>query len=178
MGYPVIRETHIVRLDDGRYLLLQLAGCNNDDSGRRRDEFAAKVMSSDALEEMISGYENTPESGTFDLRIGSRYVSFAKYGQYLRKAFRRAVSWNEFLKSRTCIARIVEGVSISRMDGQDVGQISVSMDDFRRDYERRVMYGCGAYRINTRTESDIAAIVSTLESKKEDMLFYVSRKAA
>lgn len=178
MGYPVIRETHIVRLADGRYLMLQLAGCNNDDSGRRRDEFNGRIMSSDKMEEMISAYENEPECGSFDLRIGTRYVSHAKYGQYLRKAFRRALSWNEFAKQRTCYARIAEGVSISRMDGKDISPLEVSMDDFRRDYERRVMYGNGAYRIITRTESDITGIISTLESKKDDTLLYVSRKAA
>ena len=42
MSYSIIFETKIVKLSDGRLLHLDLSGCNNDTSGRSRDDWNGK----------------------------------------------------------------------------------------------------------------------------------------
>lgn len=43
MSYSMIFETKIVKLSDGRIIHFDRSGCNNDDSGRRKDDFSGTI---------------------------------------------------------------------------------------------------------------------------------------
>ncbi len=47
MGYSIIFETYIVKLPDGRIIHFDRSGCNNDNMGRKQNEFTGKIYNVD-----------------------------------------------------------------------------------------------------------------------------------
>ena len=57
MSYCIIFQTKMVKLPDGRILHLTRQGCNNDNQGRKRDDFAGTIRSEEETESFIRKYE-------------------------------------------------------------------------------------------------------------------------
>ena len=99
MSYSIIFETKIVKLSDGRLLHLDLSGCNNDTSGRSRDDWNGKIYTEDAFIKYAEGFmeDSKPakESDGFDLKIGSRYCTWYDYGKHLLRMMKRAITLDE-----------------------------------------------------------------------------------
>ena len=104
MSYSIIFETIIVKLADGRVLHLDRSGCNNDNAGRTRDDFKAKIYTVDEFLAMANGYKanSLPFSmgGEFELKVIGRYATLYDYGEHLLRMYRRAMSWEDTLNSR------------------------------------------------------------------------------
>lgn len=100
MSYTIIFETKIVKLPDGEILHLSLSGCNNDVEGRTRDDFKAKIYSSESdFTQEIEKWEKTESDYEgFDLKIGSRFCKWRDYGKHLRNMLRRAITIDELKK--------------------------------------------------------------------------------
>ena len=101
MSYSIIFETKFVKLPDGRIIHFDRSGCNNDDAGRCKDEFRAKIYQN---EEELTAYaqgfmkDSKPykESKEFELKIGSRICSMYDYGAHLLRMYKRALSVEDF----------------------------------------------------------------------------------
>ena len=79
MSYSIIFETKIVKLSDGRLLHLDLSGCNNDTSGRSRDDWNGKIYTEDAFICANPCYERCAISDSWPIifDLGWRYSGFS-----------------------------------------------------------------------------------------------------
>jgi hypothetical protein len=155
MGYSIIFQTKIVKLSDGRFLHLDLSGCNNDDCGRDPDDWRGKIYTEDEFVKYAEGFMRggKPTEDCFDLKIGSRYCSMYDYGEHLLRMKKRAITLEELRHSG-------KYVSFNRVDGADVydddGNITtMSLKEFD-DYCYEKLYNGGIrYRMNyTLLESE------------------------
>ena len=124
MGYSIIFETYIVKLPDGRIIHFDRSGCNNDDSGRKQDEFTGKIYS---VNDFIKYAENfkvdskpKKEADYFDMRIGNRYVTFYDYGEYLLRKLKRAENLDDFLRSTHFNARYCKAIEVLSPEHKDM----------------------------------------------------------
>ena len=119
MSYSIIFETKIVKLSDGRIIHFDLSGCNNDNSGRDRHEFHAKIYT---VEDFIKYAEHFKEnskphkeSDGFDLKIGSRYATMYDYGEHLLRMLKRAETYADFLTKRYSSAEYCIGIEFDSL---------------------------------------------------------------
>lgn len=175
MSYSIIFETKIVKLLDGRLLHLNLSGCNNDTSGRSRDDWNGKVYTEDAFIEYAEGFmkdnKSAKESGGFDLKIGSRYCTMYDYGKYLLRMMKRAVTLEKLNHSG-------KYVSFNRIDSVTVfeegKEIEMTMEEFDSYYYEKIYNGGISYRINytlLKNEKDIIEAFDTGNSVR----IYISK---
>lgn len=160
MSYSIVFETKIVKLSDGRLLHLDLSGCNNDTSGRSRDDWNGKIYTLDAFIKYAEGFfeDSKPakEAGGFDLKIGSRYCTWYDYGKHLLRMMKRAVTLTDLRQSGKYI-------SFNRIDSvtvfEDEKSIEMTMKEFDSYYYEALYNGGIRYRINytlLEAEKDIA----------------------
>ena len=77
MGYPIIFETKIVKLPDGRIIYFDRSGCNNDTEGRKKDEFHGKIYTESEFVEMANRFKRdskpykASEPQNWELKIGN-----------------------------------------------------------------------------------------------------------
>lgn len=106
MSYPIIFETKIIKLTDGRILHCSLEGCNNDDNGRDRHSFIGKIYTKQGFNSYINSLKKENKSikdgGDFELKINNRQCSLYDYGTHLERMLKRVTTWNELLQEREC----------------------------------------------------------------------------
>ena len=149
MSYSIIFETKIVKLSDGRLLHLDLSGCNNDTSGRSRDDWCGKIYTEDTFIKYAEGFmeDSKPikESDGWDLKIRSKYSTWYDYGKHLLRMMKRAVTLDELKHSG-------KYVSFNRIDGvtvfEDGKEIEKTMKEFNSYYYEKLYNGGINYRIN------------------------------
>lgn len=117
MGYSIIFKTIIVLLSDGRLIHFSRDGCNNDDAGRKEDEFTARIYSRSEFEKCAKGFmeNSTPfakDSTGFDLKIGSRPATYYDYGAHLLRMLKRAKSYTDFLREYSVTVRYCTGIEL------------------------------------------------------------------
>ncbi len=116
MGYPIIFETKIVKLTDGRIIHFDLSGCNNDTAGRSRDEFSAQLYTVEEFTAKAKKYmENSKpysQGDGWNLKIGSRYATMYDYGMHLLRMLKRAPDYETFIKERYVSVRILVNVEL------------------------------------------------------------------
>lgn len=116
MGYSIIFQTKIVKLDDNRIIHFDRSGCNNDTAGREKNIFTAQLYNADSFEKRAKGYmeDSKPykECGGFELKIGSRYCTFYDYGKHLLTMLKRAESLEQFKKNNFFKATLYKGIEV------------------------------------------------------------------
>ena len=150
MGYGIIFKTKIVNLSDGRILHLSLQGCNNDNEGRKNDDWQGKIYTKEDFIKFAEGFKNdskpSKESECFDLKIGSRYCTYYDYGMHLLRMLKKSVTYDELIHSG-------KYVSFNRIDGVTVFEndkpTEMTMKEFD-DYFYKKLYSNARirYRIN------------------------------
>ena len=159
MSYSIIFETKIVKLSDGRLLHLDLSGCNNDNSGRSRDDWNGKIYTEDAFIKYAEGFmkdsKPSKECNEFDLKIRSKCSTYLDYGKHLLRMMKKAVTLEELRHSGKYI-------SFNRVDSatvyEDGKEIEMTMEEFDSYYYEKLFNGGIRYRINytlLETEKDI-----------------------
>ena len=165
MGYAIIFETKICKLDNGDVIHFSLQGCNNDDAGRSRDDFSAKYYTKESWEEEIYKWESIERNDGFDLRIGSRYCNWSDYGKHLRTMTKRGKSFDDMKKERTIYGRVFDGITYYPEEGEPIdypAEAKQSIDD--------IVYGIwygrykGSYRNRTHIIDTLDEIINTLKS--------------
>ena len=176
MSYSIIFETKVVKLPDGRILHLSLEGCNNDDAGRKRDEFRGRVYNSESefiinVEKFKMASRPFKDGGDFDMKIRSKCVSVYDYGEHLLRMLKRAITWQELAnKYRICKAVVFKGVTVHEEGKEEVFLTSREWDKVCYDfwYGRRK----GRYITQYQHLYSIEQIVEALDSN-ESMLFHI-----
>ena len=178
MGYSIVFETKIVLLSDGRLIHFSRDGCNNDDFGRRRDEFTAKIYTREEFERcakcfMENSAPHTEEKPCFDLKIGNRIASYYDYGAHLLRMLSRAKLYSAFIRERNVNAQYCTGIEIEKPYRQFVS--CREFEDTWRDLLQK--YGHVSYnRIMEYPDiRDENAIVKLIE-KDTPMNFYIGPK--
>lgn len=103
MGYPMIFETKIVNLSDGRLIHFNRSGCNNDSEGRRPNDWRAKIYTKEAFKDRIESFkkgskpyrESKPQD--WELKIHGRMATPYDYGEHLDRMQRRALNYKDFI---------------------------------------------------------------------------------
>jgi len=98
MSYSIVFETKFLKLKDGRVVHFSRQGCNNDDSGRRKDDFTAEILTVEKFNEKFLFYFNFGEDYNA-LKVGSRWVTYKGYAEHLLRMFNRAKSFEEFISA-------------------------------------------------------------------------------
>ena len=168
----MIFETKIVTLSDGRLIHFDRSGCNNDESGRRKDEFTGRVYTQEAFKELIEKFKRDSEpfqqSGYWELKIQGKQASFYDYGTHLERMRKRAEPYEQFISERTLIAKRYDGVELISPERKQLS--ADEFDDYWRNLPRNVQM---RYRV-IKTTIDMANekdFISQLESGKSIQLF-------
>lgn len=167
MSYSIIFETKIVLLSDGKRLIhFDRSGCNNDNSGRRRDDFTAKIYSIEDFKKMAHGFIDQckpySEGCSFDLKIGSRYATMHDYGKHLLRMMNRAVPYSHFI-----IERYVSATRCTAVDFIEPVTNTVSVREFSDTYHALMKeFGHVRYRRilefpDMRNEKEICKIIES-----------------
>lgn len=159
MGYRIIFKTKIIKLSDGRLLHLDLSGCNNDNRGRRCDDWNGSIYTEAAFieyaEDFMKDSKPSKDVDYFDLKIRSKYATWYDYGEHLLRMMRRAVTFDELKSSG-------KHVSFKRIDSVTVyeggKEIEMTTKEFSSYYYKKLYYGGIRYKINytvLETENDV-----------------------
>ena len=152
MSYPIIFETKIIKLKDGRLLHCSLQGCNNDTEGRTRGEFQPTIYTLDEFKKRIADFkkDSSPikKSNGFDLKIGSRLANFYDYGTHLERMLKKAMTLEELKKERCFYVIVLDSIE---------------------EKESRIHFN--THEINTEDE-----IVKAIEENKHLRAFYIGKK--
>ncbi len=175
MSYSIIFETKIVKLSDGRLLHLDLSGCNNDNSGRSRDDWSGKIYTEEDFIKYAEGFmkdsKPSKECNGFDLKIRSKYSTYHDYGKYLLRMMKRAVTFEELRHSGKYI-------SFNRVDGatvyEDEKEIEMTIEEFDSYYYKKLYNGGIRYRINYTLLETEEGIINALNSGKP-VRIYISK---
>ena len=103
MGYPIIFETKIVNLSDGRLIYFNRSGCNNDSEGRRQNDWNAKVYTQDEFKNYVDKFKigSRPYKDClpheWELKIYGRMATSYDYGEHLERMQRRAMDYKDFV---------------------------------------------------------------------------------
>lgn len=162
MGYPVIFQTKIAKLPDGRLIHFDRSGCNNDEEGRVKGEFSATIYTEEDFikraEGFMDGSKPYKESQRFDLKICSRYASYYDYGKHLLRMLKRAENIDKIIADNYFHAKYCEQVEIFEPERK-----VVTIEEFRQ-----IPYGTPMrYRPMYKFTSDIDSIINLLEVGKQ-----------
>ena len=97
MSYSIVFETKILKLPDGKIIHFSRNGCNNDDCGRKKDEFTANVYNSE--QEFIKFAEKFKDENPeqeYCLKIGSKWATLNDYYNHLVRMLKRGKSLEQF----------------------------------------------------------------------------------
>jgi hypothetical protein len=112
MSHSIVFETKIVKLTDGRILHLDRSGCNNDDAGRNRDEFTGKIYTQDEFIKYANSFMNNENLDSYELKLGSKWISYNEYGTHLLRMLKRAIPYADFIKERRFYGIRFDGVEL------------------------------------------------------------------
>lgn len=180
MSYPIIFETKIIKLSDGRILHCSLQGCNNDTCGRDREDFICKIYTKEEFEKLIESYKKDSQpykiSNVFDLKIGSRTCSIYDYGKHLETMLKRAKTLEELNKERIYYMRVLNSVEIiERKEDGKFNRIELNAEEWKTE-ENKYEYRYDCYvTFHTDTIREESEIVKTLENKLY-YHFYIGKK--
>lgn len=173
MGYTIIFKTKIINLSDGRIMHLDLSGCNNDDHGRRNDDWFAKIYNKEDFIKYAEGFKigskpikELGEMEGFDLKIGSRYCTYYDYGMHLLRMMKRAVSFDE-LKNASFYhidgAIIYDGDKEIKLNLKELEDFIHSPDHYGQGYSLSLTF--------LETEEDVVKAIDN----NEELLIWIKR---
>ena len=171
MSHSIIFETKFIKLQDGRLLHLDRSGCNNDTSGRSLSDYTGKIYTYDELQKYVISLVKDGKSDHWELKLGSKYITYYDYGKHLATMANRAKTYEEFNNERYFIAKRYDGVELYKPE-----QKTLSPKEFS-DCFYDLMYSGKPFsysRILTTLNNELE-IANTLDNG-EAIEFYVGKK--
>lgn len=142
MSYSIIFETKIVKLSDGRIIHFDRSGCNNDNAGRRKDDFTAKIYTVDEFVQKAENYKKNSkpykEADCMDLKIGSRYATMYDYGEHLLRMLNRAKTYTEFINSLCFRVEHLTGIQLHKPEER-----FMTVAEFDKEFYKLLYSGSG-----------------------------------
>ncbi len=172
MSYSIVFETKIVKLSNGRFLHLNLSGCNNDDAGRSRGDWNGKIYTEDAFIKYAEGFmadsKPSKETNDFDLKIRSKYCTYYDYGKHLLRMMKRAVTFEE-------LNHLGKYVSFKRIDGAEVEEngkrVTMPTEEFTEYLDKRLYESGFRYKIIYTTLETEADIIEAIDGGKSVKIY-------
>lgn len=167
MSYSIIFQTKIARLPDGRVIHFTRSGCNNDNAGRTKGEFTARLYTEKEFikyaEHFKAGSVPYKKADDFELKIGSRYATYYDYGEHLLRMLRRAVNFDDLCIS----ASYCKSIELMEPEHKEM-----SLEEFDKVFYE-LLYNNKSLKYRRIMEySDKQEIVPLLESGKQ-MEFHI-----
>lgn len=102
MSCSIVFETKIAILSDGRLIHFDRSGCNNDNSGRRKDDWTARILTAHELIKKLNDYQRGKkpfkDCGEFELKVCGKPATMYDYAKHLERMWQRALPYDEFIK--------------------------------------------------------------------------------
>lgn len=144
MSYSIIFETKIVKLSDGRIIHFDRSGCNNDNAGRRKGDFTAKIYTVDEFIQKAENYKKNSkpykEADCMELKIGSRYATMYDYGEHLLRMLNRVKTYTEFINSLCFRVKYLTGIQLHKPEEK-----FMTVDEFDKAYYKLLYSGGMTY---------------------------------
>ena len=141
MSHSIIFETKIVKLSDGRIIHFDRSGCNNDNAGRRKDDFSAKIYTVEAFTQKAGNYKKNSkpyrDTGSMELKIGSRCATMYDYGEHLLRMLKNAMPYTEFVRSYYFIIAHLTGIQLHKPEEK-----FMTLEEFDKQFYK-LLYGGG-----------------------------------
>ena len=183
MSYDIIFQTKLVDLGDGRIIHFSRRGCNNDNEGRKKNEFRGFIHDREFFVEDAENWirDGIPysEGGSFDLKIGSRPASMYDYGKHLLRMLSRAENVEQFQHNNSFFAIETTGIEVTSPIEK-----FYTPEEFTDDVFYDLLYHKGefanipnkdfSYRRITKTHEDIRECAKILSSGKY-LDFYIHK---
>ncbi len=173
MSYSIIFETKIVKLPDGRIIHFNRSGCNNDNEGRNKDDFTAKIYENEQAFIKYAEKFRQDYDGGFELKIGNRSASYNDYYEHLLRMCKRGKTLEQFAETFFFKGFYVDSVEVYEPERATL--TAKEFDNKFYDY----LYGGKSlrYRQNyiTLFIDEIDKILNRLESN-QPIRFEISKK--
>lgn len=94
MSYEIVFKTIIVE-KDGKIYHFSRSGCNNDNAGRKDEDYTVKVYNNreTALKDIEKKFKGGFEE---DLKLNSKFVNYDYYYKYLKKKIEKPINYKTF----------------------------------------------------------------------------------
>lgn len=142
MSYSIVFETKIVRLSDGRIIHFDRSGYNNDNAGRRKDDFSAKIYTVDEFIQKAEDYKKYSkpykETDYMDLKIGSRSATCYDYGEHLLRMLKRAKPYTDFINSMYFRVEHLTGIQLHKP-----AEKFMTVEEFDKEFYKLLYSGNG-----------------------------------
>lgn len=118
MGYTMIFETKIVNLSDGRLIHFDRSGCNNDNEGRRSNEWNAKIYTKQEFRNRIESFKRDSkpykecQPHEWELKIYGRVATGYDYGMHLERMQKRAMDFKDFIAEKRVAFNLCDEIEL------------------------------------------------------------------
>lgn len=117
MNYPIVSDVKIIKLHNGKLLLLTQYSWSNNKKRWNSGEYSCKIYTYESFKDMIEQCQKdsvpyNKDSHIWDLKINSFYASLYDYGIYLLNALENATDYYKLLSKRYISAKYYDGVEI------------------------------------------------------------------
>lgn len=171
MSYTIVFETKILKLNDGRIMHFSRTGCNNDDFGRKKNEFKANVYGSenDFIKYVETFKGNTDEYVV--LKIGNKFGTLDDYYKHLVRMLKRGKTEDQFVKEFNFEASYVDSIDVIKPE-----KVTLTPEEFNDKFYTHLRQGL-TYHINKVRYSfdDMDKIIDAMNNGK-DVWFEIRRK--
>ena len=109
MSYEIVFKTVVVENNDKIYHFFR-SGCNNDDAGRKDEDFTVKVYKNKelALNDIEKRFKGCYEE---DLKLNGKFVNYDYYYKYLKKKIEKPLSFEKFKKDYYYSLSLLESIT-------------------------------------------------------------------
>ena len=167
MGYPMIFGTKIVNLSDGRIIHFDRSGCNNDDEGRKPNDWTAKVYTQQEFKNRIESFkkgskpykDSSPHE--WEIKIYGRMATGYDYGTHLERMQKRARSYTDFIAENQIKVNRCDGIEL--LDPEMKIMTYDEFDSYRRNLpiDSKLRYRIIYTKLDLENENDF---VNAIES--------------
>ena len=167
MGYPMIFATKIVTLSDGRIVHFDRSGCNNDNEGRRANDWTAKVYTQQEFQNRIESFKRGSKPykdcspHEWEIKIYGRMATGYDYGTHLERMQKRARSYMDFIAENQIKVNRCEGIEL--LDPEMKTMTYDEFDNYRRNLpiDSKLRYRILYTKLDLENENDF---VNAIES--------------
>ncbi len=111
MSMSILFGDKVVRLSDGRLMYFDRWGCSNDNAGRTKDEYRARIFTDDSFKVLAESYKRDPDDYT-EIKIRSRLATMHDLGEHLITMLKREVPVAQALADHKIYGKVTDGVEV------------------------------------------------------------------
>ncbi len=117
MSMSILFGDKVVRLSDGRLMYFDRWGCNNDNAGRTKDDYRARIFTDESFKSLAESYmcDSKPlaDADYPDLKIRSREATMYDLGKHLIRMLSREEPVIEALAGHKIYGKVTDAVVVT-----------------------------------------------------------------